>query len=857
MRSRRGLSTVVGAVFAVIAITSTVAYVSFSMNTLNQYNNAVITKNQILTNTNQEKLQITSVTVPNNKFNITVANTGNLPANITKIWIQNTTATDWDHGYGANGFVSPGGILTNLGQTLPIVYNPANAYNVKLVTTRGNTYQFSVNSAMQSPMSIQLVASPGSVPTGFQTTLLMIVSNNSTSGATMTNISPGPLNVVSNTGVTAQCGNPSPASYSSIPSGSTRIFQWTCTLSGNVGTAITYNATLQNGYNHNYATTTATIGNVLFAAQSASSVSAQGFNPLPTSDSVLLFDQNQFNAPYGGYQMFNTQTDNSTNTFLSLDGLGGASFYTNNGTALTINPGKWNATLRYISAPVPTGNFSTNQYPDVVYHFENSLANSMASNPTLSSGNGASYSAGSGVNGTGAYPLSGTMYLYSNVASGYTNIPSGSVTTNTAMWFKTTSSTHPCQSATCTLLRIGDSNSGPFYLIYIYNRVVYFKYSDHSSGGVDATCTGTKPVDEGKWHYLVVERTSNSGCTTYVDGSQDAKVSSGSGCGSSCGTVGGHFDLGRDQAAGGNYFPGTIDDVMHWNGNNGMGSLSLTQIHDLMYTSYGANAHTATINIYQTNYDGTCSSGNGGLNGGCTNVISTATVQLPFMDGGSSNSYSNPSASGTWGHYNYTVTLPTQTFTSTQRLEFQIKFVPQTHGQLGMKMIIDNSNLNDQYGQSLLQTATPTSPFMGYLAYNANTCNGSHGGGWNSDNVVGQVYTYNAGPDIAWVEQGSRVIFMSYDKSSAYGSIVYFQTGGWGGWSSVDSAAIPVGASQLLYFSTPFTQPGLQGYQGGTLIPQGNYKMYVYLNGYDEEGHSLLSTDYMGPVRVYYTDTQC
>ncbi|HJU13836.1 MAG TPA: LamG domain-containing protein, partial [Candidatus Nitrosotalea sp.] len=143
MKNRRGLSTVVGAVFAVIAISSTIAYVTYSMNTLSQYNNAVITKDQQLQNTNLEKFLITGVTVPNNKFNITVANTGSLPINITKVWVQNTTTTDWDYGYSTSSIVAPGATLTNLGQALPVKYNPSNAYNVKVVTSRGNSYQFS------------------------------------------------------------------------------------------------------------------------------------------------------------------------------------------------------------------------------------------------------------------------------------------------------------------------------------------------------------------------------------------------------------------------------------------------------------------------------------------------------------------------------------------------------------------------------------------------------------------------------------------------------------------------------------------------------------------------------------------
>ena len=98
---------------------------------------------------------------------------------------------------------------------------------------------------------------------------------------------------------------------------------------------------------------------------------------------------------------------------------------------------------------------------------------------------------------------------------------------------------------------------------------------------------------------------------------------------------------------------------------------------------------------------------------------------------------------------------------------------------------------------------------------------------------------------------------MTPDKSSAYGGYIFFSSSGHGVPSNTDSLVIPVGATSQLWFSTPYTQPGFAGKQGGSRIPDGNYKMYVYINGYDEEGHSLLSTDYIGTVRVYYTNNSC
>src|SRR5215467_70275 len=105
MRSRRGLSSVVGMVFALIALSSVLVYINYSFNTLDQYGYTVLAANQQKRDQSLEKFQITSVTVPssNSKLNITLVNTGNLPLNFTKLWVQNKTAmaggADWTYSY--------------------------------------------------------------------------------------------------------------------------------------------------------------------------------------------------------------------------------------------------------------------------------------------------------------------------------------------------------------------------------------------------------------------------------------------------------------------------------------------------------------------------------------------------------------------------------------------------------------------------------------------------------------------------------------------------------------------------------------------------------------------------------------
>lgn len=253
MKSRRALSTVVGAVFAIIALTSTVTYVSYSMGILDNYNQSVLTKNQQLSDVNKEKFQISSVTIPNSKLNITVVNTGSVPINFTKIWIQNTTTTDWIRSYApTHNFVTPGGVLTNIGQNIGGNINPIKSYNVKLVTSRGNSQQFIMNSAGVQPLNIQLLAFPTTVPSGFKSELVMVVINNSTS--TLVNISPNnptlTINNVANDDPTCTSNVVTPTKYATLSPGTTAIFTWDITVTGTGGDSCTASFTtpLQGGY---------------------------------------------------------------------------------------------------------------------------------------------------------------------------------------------------------------------------------------------------------------------------------------------------------------------------------------------------------------------------------------------------------------------------------------------------------------------------------------------------------------------------------------------------------------------------------------------------------------------------------
>ncbi|MBI3640200.1 MAG: hypothetical protein HY223_07795 [Thaumarchaeota archaeon] len=270
MKSRRGISSVVGAVFAIIALGTTVGYITYSMTTLDNYNQSVLAKNQQNADIANEKFQLSSATFVNNKLNVTILDTGSLPVNITKIWISNqtTSCATWSCNINyipSNKVVSPGLTLTNIGQSMSGSLNTNKPYNVKLVTSRGNMIQFNVNSVSTVPINIQLLALPNTVSNGFKTELTMTVTNNST--GIVTNIVPS-LSAPTYTGsgtTTCQAGSASPTSYNTLAPGTTAIFKWDVTVTGGVeGDTCKYTASLQNGYSNNNAQAIITLTQVTF-----------------------------------------------------------------------------------------------------------------------------------------------------------------------------------------------------------------------------------------------------------------------------------------------------------------------------------------------------------------------------------------------------------------------------------------------------------------------------------------------------------------------------------------------------------------------------------------------------------------
>src|SRR3990172_8585663 len=369
MKSRRALNSIVGALFSIIALVSVVTYVTYSTNTVEKLNSEIISKNTELIDQAKEEVVVMKSETVGNKFNITVQNTGSLPLNITRLWIQNKTDPSWGtYKYDINVPVSPGKVASNVGQGIDLYTMDTQGYEIKLTTERGNAVAFSINSPTQESLGMQLVSTPDTIPTDFTTSIIYQVTNNMANNNMLLNLQPQLS--TSGTADPTQISGPTPASYPSLARGDTATFVWVYKLTGDEGTFTTFNATLTNAKEGNWATATVTVKEPLYSIEAGTSVESESLGVGSLDDGLLLFHNETSFTPGGAYQMYSADADAGPDGKRLQVDLINPKFFTNNGTnPVSISQGSWTASLKIRSEAVPD-RLLIGTREDMIFHFE-------------------------------------------------------------------------------------------------------------------------------------------------------------------------------------------------------------------------------------------------------------------------------------------------------------------------------------------------------------------------------------------------------------------------------------------------------------------------------------------------------
>ena len=835
MKSHRGLSSAVGAVFLIIVLTTGMTYVATTMNTIGNFSEQVIVQDTHRMEKEKEAFEITSIDISSGTLNAVLQNTGQIPVKITKLYLDEKGIADEVQKIEVNAVIPIGGTV-KLTDYVSFPVDSTKGYKLKFLTSRGSDHTYFVNSSNQQNLDLQQFALPQSIPTGFETTILFLVHNNATDNNILMNLTPT-IQVVPNdiNTVVTQIETVSPASYPSLKPGETTTFKWVYSIDGSTDDYAEFTTSLLNGYPNNEETTRVTITEVLFASESATSFTSQGFNPLgaQTSD-LVLHQENVANDP-SVYQMDQKLAD-AAGTSISIDTTS-PEFSTNNGTAVEISIGDWNTILKYYSDPFPDSLAnSMDEKGGLIFHFEDGGAG--IENPGTSDEdnsadckdgtngryaeyqgdlNAGDWQQNGGPHNSGSYSFNGVDEFFS-VEKAKCNDVKGEVAT-IAGRFKADS----LGSGDDYIYWAGKDKGVDDHRFSVYinnNGYVVFDFGKDANN--DVTCTdSSKNYRDNTWHHFVAVRDGNLSCHLYIDG-VDAGGATGPGGNTDIGiddpvVIGGRL-IDKNPLTVDDFFQGSLDDIMYWQ----KFAMSGPQVTDLYNTNYGDHAHEITFTFSKTD--------NEGLNP--VEIIKDTAYPINFLDGKRDNEFLNS--------FTYSKSLPNIVEIGEQeRLKFEMSF-EDFLGALKMKLRIDDNSLSENSRINLPPLNTTFSPFSTY-----------------DNKLLFSVGVTSSGPYGAWItKDGSRAILTSTITQESYAGIIK-SVNGTILTENQDGVFIADGEKVDLVFWRPYSEPSdcwnEPDHVGCELfgpIPPGLYDGKILMVGYNDAGNENTWKIDLGNIQV-------
>jgi len=255
MNKRRGLSSVIGMIFLVIVLSSTIGYFTYGIDLIERLQDELVIKGIESFDQLRENFEITNIRIDGGKFNLTIQNTGELPINFTRLWVNNVTDNSWPlQNFTVNKISSPGQVLNNVGQNLNLYALESQSYTLRLITERGTMVNVQVSSPQDNALEMNLFSSPRSVITVQNVTIWYGVTNNLSDGSILQLITPQIEDPPDTTGSASATyiEGPIPTTKQSLTYGDTAFFKWIYEVNGVEGDTIAFNATINNAKQGNY-----------------------------------------------------------------------------------------------------------------------------------------------------------------------------------------------------------------------------------------------------------------------------------------------------------------------------------------------------------------------------------------------------------------------------------------------------------------------------------------------------------------------------------------------------------------------------------------------------------------------------
>ena len=263
-KQRRGLSTIVGAVFMVLIIASALNVTLWTMREQDRVTESIIEKTNTNLNKLNENIRISDVRVSGGKLNLTATNDGGAASYLKSLYLVNETSSQqyrYDIDFTVDGRESESGI----GLATPAVIKANTDYSVKVVSQSGVTATSNLFSVSSVGLAMSLIVIPPTVVPGTNVTLLFAVSNNATDSFIPSLITP---TLTKSCSPACQFTDHVTPQSAYLTNGNTAFFKWVIEADGVDGVVMTFNASLANAKQGNYVIEKGLLQTIKFAEES-------------------------------------------------------------------------------------------------------------------------------------------------------------------------------------------------------------------------------------------------------------------------------------------------------------------------------------------------------------------------------------------------------------------------------------------------------------------------------------------------------------------------------------------------------------------------------------------------------------
>lgn len=251
--TRRGLSTIVGAVFMVIVMIGALNVTLWTMQQQDSIADVVAEKSSASIDRLNERIDISDVKIEDDKFNLTVSNSGGRTTELGSMYLVNESATPKEqYRYDLSGLVvdsrqSASGIGTD--GSVPFTVDTSAKYTAKVVTVSGNSAAMRIAPPGELDLKMSLYIIPPTITTGQDITVLFAVTNDSTDSLAYAVTPDIDIDLSCTPYPSVGCETAEIVTAESdvfIPKGSTYLFKQVYNVEGPEDTIITITATLEN-----------------------------------------------------------------------------------------------------------------------------------------------------------------------------------------------------------------------------------------------------------------------------------------------------------------------------------------------------------------------------------------------------------------------------------------------------------------------------------------------------------------------------------------------------------------------------------------------------------------------------------